>query len=132
MEGVRGGAAAPGQYRIIQNYVVNSATVETIYTPPPAHDVPVIWRDWLTDKVMVELGLNNRQLQAVEYLKLHTRITNAEYQQGTGALQRTATRDLNDLVQKGVLEIEGKGRGAQYRFLHKRAGNTPNTPSGDI
>jgi len=42
VEGVRGGSAAPGQYRKIQNYVVNSATGETIYTPPPAHDVPIM------------------------------------------------------------------------------------------
>ena len=39
--GVRGGSAAPGQYRKIQNYVVNSVTGETIYIPPPAHDVPI-------------------------------------------------------------------------------------------
>jgi len=42
VQGVRGGAAAPGQYRKIQNYVVNSATGETVYTPPPAHDVPIM------------------------------------------------------------------------------------------
>jgi len=42
VEGVRGGSAAPGQYRKIQNYVVNSSTGETIYTPPPAHDVPIM------------------------------------------------------------------------------------------
>ena len=42
VEGVRGGKAAPGQYRKVQNYVVNSATGETVYTPPPAHDVPVL------------------------------------------------------------------------------------------
>lgn len=42
VEGVRGGSAAPGQYRKIQNYVVNSATGETIYTPPPAHDVSIM------------------------------------------------------------------------------------------
>ena len=42
VEGVRGGAAFPGNYRRIQNYVVNSATGETIYTPPPAHDVPIM------------------------------------------------------------------------------------------
>jgi Fic family protein len=39
VEGVRGGAAAPGEYRKVQNYVVNAATRETIYTPPPAHEV---------------------------------------------------------------------------------------------
>jgi Fic family protein len=50
VEGVRGGAAAPGEYRKIQNYVVNSATGETIYTPPPAHEVPILMAelvDWL-------------------------------------------------------------------------------------
>jgi Fic family protein len=50
VEGVRGGAATPGEYRKIQNYVVNSVTGETIYTPPPAHDVPIMMAelvDWL-------------------------------------------------------------------------------------
>ncbi len=52
VEGVRGGQAAPGEYRKIQNYVVDSATGETIYTPPPAHDVPVLMAEvvaWLAD-----------------------------------------------------------------------------------
>lgn len=50
VEGVRGGSAAPGEYRQMQNYVVNSRTQEVIYTPPPVHDVPVLMReliDWL-------------------------------------------------------------------------------------
>jgi len=50
VEGVRGGAAAPGEYRKIQNYVVNSVTGETIYTPPLAHDVPILMAElveWL-------------------------------------------------------------------------------------
>jgi Fic family protein len=42
VESVRGGSAGPGDYRKIQNYVVNSVTGETIYTPPPAHDVPIM------------------------------------------------------------------------------------------
>jgi Fic family protein len=50
VEGVRGSKAAPGQYRKIQNYVVNSATGKTVYMPPPAHDVPAMMADmvlWL-------------------------------------------------------------------------------------
>ena len=53
VEGVRGGAAAPGEYRRIQNYVVNSVTGETVYTPPPAHDVPIMMAelvDWLNQE----------------------------------------------------------------------------------
>ena len=37
--GVRGGAAAPGAYRRVQN-VVNAATGQTVYTPPAPYDVP--------------------------------------------------------------------------------------------
>jgi Fic family protein len=54
VEGVRGGSAAPGEYRKIQNYVVNSVTGETIYTPPPAHDVPIMMAElvnYLNSKV---------------------------------------------------------------------------------
>jgi len=54
VEGVRGGSAAPGEYRKIQNYVVNSATGETIYTPPTAVDVPILVAE------LVE-GLNREQ-----------------------------------------------------------------------
>ncbi|MBW2264440.1 MAG: Fic family protein, partial [Deltaproteobacteria bacterium] len=50
VEGVRGGSANPGEYRKVQNYLVNSATGETVYTPPPAHDVPIMMThlvEWL-------------------------------------------------------------------------------------
>ena len=50
VEGVRGGAAGPGEYRKIQNYVVNSLTEEIIYEPPPAFDVPIMMAElvhWL-------------------------------------------------------------------------------------
>ncbi len=50
VEGVRGGAAGPGKYRKVQNYVVNSATGAIVYTPPPPHDVPILMAelvDWL-------------------------------------------------------------------------------------
>ena len=48
--GVRGNSAAPGEYRLVQNYIVNSATEETIYTPPPPQAVPELMRElvgWL-------------------------------------------------------------------------------------
>ncbi len=52
VQGVRGGSAAPGEYRRVQNYVVNSASGKVTYTPPPAHDVPRFMRElvgWLND-----------------------------------------------------------------------------------
>lgn len=54
VEGVRGGSAAPGEYRRIQNYVVNSGTGQVIYTPPTALEVPVMMSElvkWLNAKL---------------------------------------------------------------------------------
>ncbi|MFA6082548.1 MAG: Fic family protein [Patescibacteria group bacterium] len=39
-----------GQYRIVQNYIVDARTGKTIYTPPPARDVPKLMlalTDWI-------------------------------------------------------------------------------------
>jgi predicted HTH transcriptional regulator len=80
-----------------------------------------LWRDWLTDQVMTELGLNDRQHRALVYLKTHGKISNAEYQQVANAIKKTATRDLNDLRQKGVLEQMGiRGPGVHYVLAKKR------------
>ncbi len=47
VKGVRGGQAAPGKYRKVQNYVVNSRTKEIIYTPPPALEVSHLMREFI-------------------------------------------------------------------------------------
>ncbi len=50
VRGVRGDRARPGEYRLAQNYVVNSITGAIIYTPPPPGDVPALMHDlvkWL-------------------------------------------------------------------------------------
>lgn len=50
VESVRGGAAAPGEYRRIQNYVINSATQEIVYTPPTPRDISAMMSElvnWL-------------------------------------------------------------------------------------
>lgn len=54
--GVRGGAAQPGRYRTIQNYVANSRTREIIYTPPPPEQVAPLMRelvDWLRTDIEI-------------------------------------------------------------------------------
>jgi len=56
VEGVRGGKAAPGEYRRIQNYVANSVTGEVIYTPPSAVEVPIMMSElikWLNSDLEV-------------------------------------------------------------------------------
>ena len=71
--GVRGGEAAPGQYRKKQNYVVDSATGRTIYTPPPAHEVPVLMKqlvDWINSSNHRGLGVHPVLVSGVAQFQL--------------------------------------------------------------
>ncbi len=70
---------------------------------------------------MDELGLNERQKKAVVFLKQTGRISNREYRQQTGANDRTALRDLAELLEKGVLQKVGTtGRAAYYIIGRKQ------------
>lgn len=70
VEGVRGGEGSPGAYRTIQNHVMNSATREVVYTPPPPGDVVPLMRElveWLRSESGVHpvLGAGIAQFQLV-------------------------------------------------------------------
>lgn len=82
--------------------------------------VVTLWRDWLTADVLAGLDLNDRQHQAIMFVKSEGRIGNLEYQQLTGAIKKTATRDLEDLVAKNLLAKVGTvGRGVHYVLAQK-------------
>jgi len=62
-----------------------------------------------------KMGLNDRQIKAVIYVKENNRIKNKEYQTITGMKERLATIELNDLVSKGIFDKYGTtGRGTFY------------------
>jgi ATP-dependent DNA helicase RecG len=83
--------------------------------------VITIWRDWLTEAVLAGYNLNDRQRKAVIYLKTHGKISNAEYQHAANSIKKTATRDLNDLKKKGIIEKVGsRGPGVHYVISKKR------------
>ena len=58
--------------------------------------------------------LENRLIQAVIYVQEHGFITNALYRELTGTSDRTATRDLEMLVERGRLKGTGKRRARRY------------------
>ncbi len=76
--------------------------------------VVTLWRDWLTDEVVARFGLSDRQKVAVALVKSKGRISSGEYQETAGVRPRTATRDMNDLVEMRLLERHGDRRGAYY------------------
>jgi len=80
--------------------------------------VITLWRDWLTDEVIAGLDLNVRQRETINLLKSRLTISNTQYQKEFSVAKRTASRDLNELMKKGVLEKIGTtGKGVQYRLV---------------
>ena len=81
--------------------------------------VQTLWRDWLTPKTIGALGLSERQLAALAVVRQKGRVTNADYQKAGHVPRKTASRDLDDLVAKGILERQGEGRGTHYVLKQK-------------
>jgi Fic family protein len=69
-------------------------------------------------KKYIELSadLNERQQQAIGQIRRHGSINNRQYQELTASSRTTATRDLNELLQKGICQKVGKARGTRYQL----------------
>jgi len=72
-------------------------------------------KDYYTEERLKEMGLNDRQIKAVMYVKEKGKITNKEYQEINGVIKKTASRDLGVLTDKRILEKVGStGKGTHY------------------
>lgn len=72
-------------------------------------------KDYYTEERLKEMGLNDRQIKAVMYVKEKGKITNKEYQELNGVIKKTASRDLGVLTDKRILEKVGStGKGTHY------------------
>jgi predicted HTH transcriptional regulator len=91
--------------------------------------VTTLWRDWLTAEVIDHLKLNDRQLLCVKTLKVERQTTTMAYQNLVGCSRRTAARDLDELLNKGIIQRQGAGRSAYYVLARNRAINLPSVPS---
>ncbi len=91
-------------------------------------------KDILTEEYLREIGLNERQIKAVFYVKEKGKITNKEYRKMCNTSERTATRDLTDLVVRDILEQIGiTGKGTSYTLkTPQRRQRTARTNSGLI
>jgi len=67
---------------------------------------------------LVAIGLNERQVKAVLFVKEKGKITNSDYQELNDISKTTATDELNELVKLGLLGASNaKGRGSRYTLL---------------
>jgi len=65
------------------------------------------------------LGLSDRQIKAVLYVKEKGRITNLEYLEiNKGITDRTALRDLDFLIERGVFQRIGEKKAAYYELVN--------------
>ena len=73
------------------------------------------YKDIYSEEKLRKMGLNDRQIKAVKYLKERGKITNREYQELNTCSRNTVTNDLRKLIQKGIIKESGKkGAGAFY------------------
>ena len=71
----------------------------------------------LTDKYYEDMGLNERQIKVVTYVRKNNSITNREFRKLFPDLTReTLRKDLNDLVTKRILVKKGEKRGSFYEL----------------
>jgi len=63
------------------------------------------------------LDLNKRQLKVLRYLQTVPMIKREDYCHMMEVSTMTAFRDLNDLVRKKLIKVEGQGRGTKYRLV---------------
>jgi ATP-dependent DNA helicase RecG len=78
-----------------------------------------IRKDVLTEDYLKQLGLNERQVKAVMYVKKKGKITNREYQSNFSVSRQTATRDLAELVNKGIFVPKGTGKRNTHYTLNE-------------
>lgn len=101
--------------------MINECIRFGIPKPKYFYDMSGFWVEFRKDIFDLEyfksLGLNDRQIQAMRYLKENGKITNSEYQTNYSVARNTATRDLTELVEKGLLKSsESKGAGSFYEL----------------
>ena len=70
-----------------------------------------------TPEQLRAMGLNERQVKAVLYVKEHGSITNREYRQVAGISDEGARLDIRQLVDLRIFRQRGKGRSTSYVLI---------------
>lgn len=93
-------------------YEANQAFFKVTFQGPKDKITELVKTTTETD--LKELGLNERQIQVLNHLQKHKKITSSEYQTIIGTTEKTAQRDLKELTQKGLIQKKGTGKDTTY------------------
>ena len=123
-ETARLGLPSPS-FRETGEFIVTFQKAPALLAPAPqpslSEKVETLWGE--SDQAQPEIVIQNRQteqreqrlVKAVSYVHEHDFITNAIYRQLAGVSDRTATRDLETLVERG--RLKGTGQRAARRYV---------------
>jgi DNA-binding NtrC family response regulator len=109
----------PGNVRELKNAIERCAVMCETATAGPEHlrlDGGRAEGTGLAPRAAPGDALSGRQRILLDHLARHGRCTNREYCDMTGTSARTALRDLQELIARGLLVREGRRRGAIYRL----------------
>ncbi|GHT14130.1 ATP-dependent DNA helicase [Bacteroidia bacterium] len=76
-----------------------------------------LFKDKLAEKELQNLELNERQKDAILFYKTKGEITSSEYAERYSISERTARRDLLELIKKELLKNEGDTNLSKYIFV---------------
>ena len=76
-----------------------------------------LYKNRTSPEFLSSLFLNERQLKAIEYLKENNQITTGVYQNLFEITDRTALRDLNELIEYRVIKKVGEKKGTKYLLI---------------
>ena len=75
-----------------------------------------LFKDKYSTEQLKALGLSERQIAAVEFVKVNGKITNNELQLLLNLSERTILRELDDLVNNNILVRKGEKKGTFYEL----------------
>jgi ATP-dependent DNA helicase RecG len=79
------------------------------------------YKDIYTEENLRKMGLNEKQIKTVLYVKEKGKIANKEYQKEFSVSRQTATRDLTELVNMGLFKLQGTGkRDTHYTLIEAK------------
>jgi len=73
-----------------------------------------IKRSIVNNEVLEKFNLNDRQIKSIKHIEKYGRITRAEYEKLSLVSARTASREIEELCKKGLIEKKGKGPAVYY------------------
>jgi len=102
--------------------IVDSCKLAGLPTPMFEEDgggfIVRLFKDRFSEEQLQQLGLNERQIKAVLYVKEKGKITNSDYQTINSIAKPTATRDLSELTETyKVFKNTGFGAGSIYELI---------------